>query len=80
MEAYILIRVAEKGSRDVQKFLRTSCREHVLDAEVLIGGERDVIAKVTFNNVRELDEILFTQIQGHPRVDSTVTYIVSESS
>lgn len=78
MQAYVLIRVDRKGSEEVRNFLKTECRDEVKEAHVLIGGERDVIARIVVRDIKQLDDVLFRRIQAHPRVDSTATYIVAE--
>ena len=78
MQAYVLIRVDSKGSEEVLDFLRKECKEQVYESHVLMGGERDVIAKIVVDDVKALDDVLFGRIQGHRRVDATATYIVAE--
>lgn len=73
MQAYVLLKVPAKHAGGVLELLQTF--PGVLEAAV-VYGETDIIAKVAVAGPEALDELVITELQGIPAVESTRTFIV----
>lgn len=73
MQAYLLIKVPAKHAGGVLEQLKEF--PGVAEASV-IYGETDIVARLSVKDQDELDDLVLSQVQGLPAVESTRTFIV----
>ncbi|MBI2866050.1 MAG: Lrp/AsnC ligand binding domain-containing protein [Chloroflexi bacterium] len=76
MQAIVLIDVPAKQSGPVVRWLRAV---RGVAAAWAVYGEHDIVARVQVADVQALDKLIMEEIQKHPEVKTTRTYIVVES-